>query len=137
FGGDMCRVKVERRENHELTEIRYYFQYFPDGVWPADWQSLGIPAPRYSAIVGAFDLKSWNDKENWYGSFQTNMKFLGANLEDYAATLKKNGFTETEYTYRNWELEKRVRIGGVWYKVTIYDAGNYEIPDVRYEFRKE
>ena len=65
------------------------------------------------------------------------MKFLGADLGDYAAVLKQNGFAETKDTYRIWELEKRVRIGGVWYKVTIYDAGNDEIPDVRYEFREE
>jgi hypothetical protein len=51
--------------------------------------------------------------------------------------LKKNGFIEPEYKYRTWELEKRIRVRGVWYKVKISDAENEEIPEVRYEFNKE
>ena len=106
-------------------------------MWPSDWQSIGIPAPKCKAIVGAFELENWNDKGNWYGSFRTNMKFLGADLVDYAAVLKKSGFTEPEYMGEKWELEKRLRVGGVWCRVTISDHGGNEIPEVSYSFREE
>ena len=137
FGGSLCYVRIEKRENDELTEIYYNFRSYEDGEWPAEWQSLGIPAPQYFAIVGAFELEDWNDKGNWNGSFRTSMKFWDADLNDYVKVLKQNGFTEPENTYRAWELEKRVRIGGVWYIVTVYDNGNNEMPEVRYEFREE
>ncbi|MCL1876329.1 MAG: hypothetical protein FWF87_08750 [Synergistaceae bacterium] len=134
LGGSINRVQIEQRENEEIVEIYYSFSYFEDGEWPSDWQSMGVPAPKCTAIVGAFDLEKWNDKGSWY---ETRMKFLGANLSDYTAVLKKNGFTEPEYARENWELEKRLRIGGVWYKVTIYDTGNGEIPEVSFTFSEE
>ena len=137
FDGDLCRVRIEKRDNEEIAEIYYSFRHYEEGVWPSDWQSLGIPAPRYFAIVDAFDLESWNNKGGWYGSFRANIKFWGADLDEYVKLLKQNGFTEPESTYRKWELEKRIRIGGVWYIVTIYDYENDEIPEVRYEFREE
>ena len=65
------------------------------------------------------------------------MKFLGADLVDYAAVLKKSGFTEQEYTGEKWELRKRLRVDGAWYMVTISDNGGNEIPEVSYSFRKE
>ena len=137
LGGDLCRVKIEKQDNDELAEIYYTFRHHEEGVWPYDWQSLGIPAPRCFAIIDAFELDNWNNKDSWYGSFRTSIKFWGADLEEYAKLLKQNGFAEPESSYRKWELEKRVRIGGVWYKVTVYDYENDEVPEVRYEFHED
>ena len=137
LGGRMSRVEIEQRENAELAEIRYSFKHYEDGAWPTAWQSIGIPAPRYSAIVGAFDLDGWKDKKNWRGSFYTRMRFLGANLGEYADVLRRNGFTKPKYAGEMWELEKRFRIDGVWYKVTISDIGNGEIPEAGYTFRED
>jgi hypothetical protein len=137
LGGIMCRVQVEQRENAELAEVYYSFRYLVDGEWPSDWQSIEIPAPKHTAIVGAFELGNWNDKESWHGSFRTRMRFLGADLDDYAAVLRQNGFSAPEHTGKRWELEKRLRVGGVWYRVTISDYGGDEIPEVQYMFREE
>jgi hypothetical protein len=137
LGGRMSRVRVERRENYELAEVYCLFRHFEDGVWPSGWQSIGIPAPRCEAIVGAFDLESWNDKDNWYGSFYARMRFLDADLADYADLLRQNGFTDPEYSGDIWELEKLIRVGGARYRVRISDTDNNEIPEVAYSFREE
>jgi hypothetical protein len=137
LGGGVYRVQAEQQRNNELAEIRYTFKYFEETAWPSDWQSMGIPAPRCMAIAGAFDLESWRDRESWYGSFRANMKFIGADLGDYETVLKNNGFTEPEYKRDALNLEKRLRIGGVWYKLTISDDGGYELSEVLYVFRKD
>ena len=65
------------------------------------------------------------------------MRFLGANLNAYADMLRQKGIKEPEFAGEMWELEKRFRIDGVRYKVTISDAGNDEIPEVAYAFRED
>jgi hypothetical protein len=132
--GILCRVLVEQRENNELTEIYYRFQFFADGKWPVAWQTAGIPAPEFSAIVGAFDEKSWNNREDWYGSFRANMRFLGFNSREYADTLRRAGFITAEYPSGAWELEKEIRLDGVRYRVSVTDIENEEIPEIRYQF---
>jgi hypothetical protein len=56
LGDDIYRVEIEKQKNEEIAEINYTYNYFVEGVWPADWKSIGIPAPQYKVIVGAFDL---------------------------------------------------------------------------------
>ena len=136
--GKLYRVTIERRENNELTELLYKFEYYEDGEWPSQWTSAGIPAPSFTAMPGKIDMTKFNENLNDWGSSSEYIKLLGANLSDYAATLKKSGFTEPEYNYSDtWELSKRLQINGQWCNVTIEDRNNKEIPEIYIYFRNE
>ena len=136
--GKLYRVAVERRDNYELTEFVYDFQYYEDGEWPSPWTNAGIPAPSFTAMPGKIDMAEFNENLNGWGSCSVNVKLLGANLSDYAAALKKSGFTEPEYSWTDtWELSKRIQINGQWVDVTIEDKNNKEIPEIYIYFRSE
>ena len=134
--GKLYRIQIEPRDNNELTEFLYRFEYYEDGVWPSSWTSAGIPAPTYTAIAGAIDINDFNDNLNNWGSYSTYIKLLGANLSDYAATLRKNGFTKPEYSWTDtWELQKQIQINGKSVDVIIEARNNQEIPEIYIYFR--
>jgi DNA-binding MarR family transcriptional regulator len=133
--GSLYRIVIEQKNNPELTEFLYKFNYYEDGAWPSKWTSAGIPAPTFTAIPGKIE-KEFNESISDYGSYYGYIKLLGANLSDYASVLKRNGFTEVEYSWTDtWELEKRVQIDGKWYRVTIEDKNNKEIPEISISIR--
>ena len=134
LGGTINRVEAQQHKDSELADIYYSFQPYEEGVWPEDWKS--IPAPRHKGIVGPFDLKRWQNREGWYGSYSTNMRFMGANLKEYAAALQQNGFTRPKDPREPWELEKPVRLGNKTYRLTISDNNNKDIPEVGFQFRE-
>jgi hypothetical protein len=102
---------------------------------PRDWSGAGIPKPDCEAIFGAIDMESWNNKDEWWGSFSQRIKFMGADMSKYEALLKKNGFAEPEDSYtETWELEKRVKINGVRMTIMVEDTGNAEIPEADFRF---
>ena len=135
--GTLCRVEVEQRKNDELTEFTVQFRFFEDGAWPEAWKALGIPEPRHSAIVGAFEEGRFNNRAEWFGSFHARMKLLDADLAEYAAQLRQSGFADSEYPGGSWELGKQVRLDGKAYRLTISDARGGELPEVTYHFREE
>ena len=132
--GKLLRVEVEQRDNQELTEFYYRFDYFEDGQWPTLWTSAGIPAPACTAIAGEIDMEVFNESINNWGYTQT-IKLLGANLTNYEAALRGSGFTAREYSYSDtWELSKTVQINGKSYEVDIRDNNNREIPEIYISF---
>ena len=129
--GKLYRVEIKSVENNELTEFSYYFDYYEDGEWLSEWVTAGIPAPSFTAMLGKIDADEFNESLSDWGSYYKYIKLLDANLSDYAATLKKNGFEEPEYNWSDtWELKKRIRINGNWCNVTIKDSDNDEIPEI-------
>ena len=81
-------------------------------------------------------MDEFDDNLNNWGSYSAYIKLLGANLSNYAATLKSNGFKEPEYSWSDtWVLEKRVQINGKWVNVTIEDRNNKEIPEIYIRMR--
>ena len=136
--GKLFKVVIEQQRNNELSEFIYKFQYYEDGEWPSLWTNAGIPAPSFTAIPGIIDMDDFNESINGWGSYSEYIKLLGANLSDYAAVLKKNGFTEPEYSWTDtWELSKRIQINGKWFKVTIEDRNNIEIPEISIYFTSD
>jgi hypothetical protein len=136
--GKLYRVTIEQRNNRELTEFCYDFEYFEDGSWPSEWTAAGIPAPSFSAIPGKIDMEEFKENLASWGSYSKSIKLLGAKLSDYAATLRKSGFTESDSSYRStWEFSKQVQINGQWVKVSIEEQNNREIPEIHIYFRSE
>ena len=129
--GKLYRVTIEQRDNAELKEMLYRFNYHEDGQWPSQWTAAGIPAPSFTAMPGKIDMEEFSENLDSWGSYSEYIKLLGVNLSDYAATLKNNGFKEPEYSWtETWELTKRIQINGKWYNVTIEDRNNKEIPEI-------
>jgi len=136
--GSLYRVEIQPEDNDELAEFSYSFEYFADGQWPSQWTSAGIPAPTFTAMPGEIDMAEFNEDLSNYGSYYKRVKLLGANLSDYAETLRRNGFTEPEYSYSDtWELERRIQLNGKWVVVTISDTGNPEIPEISVRINSE
>ena len=136
--GKLYRIAIEQRENRELTEFYYRFDYYEAGEWPSQWTTAGIPAPSFTAMPGKIDMSEFNGNLNDWGSYSVYVKLLGANLSDYAATLRKNGFKEPEYSWTDtWEMSKQIRINGREVNVTIEDRNNKEIPEIYIYFRSE
>ena len=134
--GKMLRAEVRPQENDELAEFTYDFKYFEDGAWPAAWASAGIPAPSFTAMLGKIDIAEFNESLSDYGSYYASVKLLGANLSDYAAALRKQGFQEPEYSYSDtWELEKRLTLGGKQVEVTIKESENQEVSEISISIR--
>ena len=134
----LYRLVICQEENDELTEFSYSFNYYEDGEWPSAWAAAGIPAPSFTAMLGKIDMAEFGEYLSDYGSYYERVMLLGANLPDYAAVLRNNGFTEPEYSYSDtWELEKRVQLDGKWIIVTISDTGNPEIPEISVRFNCE
>ena len=139
--GRLFRVYIEQRENDELTEFLYRFTYYEDGSWPSAWTSAGIPAPTFTAIPGVIDMNEFNESIRDYGSYSTYIKLWGANLSNYASTLRANGFTDPEYSSfwgsdNRWELTKQVQINGQSFNVSIEERENDEIPEIYISFRR-
>ena len=134
--GELCQVEIRQRENDELSEFTCYFQCFADGEWPKAWRDAGIPQPGSRAIVDKIDMESWNDRQSWYGSFRQRVKLMDADLDAYAALLRKNGFTKPEYSdEERWELEKRLKIiDGAWCLLTVGNTDNEDIPELDFNF---
>jgi len=134
----LYRVLIEPRENSELTEFLYRFNYCEDGEWPSQWTSAGIPAPTFTAMLGKIDMTEFDDNLKSWGSSSVDVKLLGGNLSAYAATLRSNGFAAPEFSSsETWELRKRIQINGKWADVTIENTNNKEIPEIRVYFRSE
>ena len=91
-------------------------------------------------MPGKIDMDGFNERLDDWGSYSANINLLGANLSDYAATLKKSGFTEVESYWGNsgtWELSKRIQMNGQWVNVTVEEKTNNEIPEIYIYFRSE
>ncbi|MCL2549226.1 MAG: hypothetical protein FWE76_08690, partial [Symbiobacteriaceae bacterium] len=136
IAGEYYRVVVRDEAGEELWRINYEFRYYADGEWPSIWTQAGLTQPPQTQIVGEINMEEWGDHA-WSSRNYYYVKFLGldeAKMTSYFDSLVKAGFMLPEYSYNDLSVVNFLRIANEWYKVTVTDRENEEIPELAYEF---
>jgi hypothetical protein len=114
--GHMYKISVSDRQNPELAEIYYNFEYYPDGLWPAGKIPPDIFPPEGVQLLGEIEVD-----EEW-GSLRFSCRPMSeVAVSAYMRKLQNSGWILSE-----WDetlAEKTVSWRGGLYECSIDFSG--------------